>query len=92
VILVFFEIMYPIQLMSLLLLGTQGCHLCEEAQALLTHLAIPVDNIDIANDTQWQTEFAVFIPVLYHSTSQRYIHWPFDSNTILSFIHSLSET
>lgn len=49
--------MYPIQLMSFLLLGTQGCHLCEEAQALLTQLAIPVDNIDIANDTQWQTEF-----------------------------------
>jgi hypothetical protein len=91
-ILVFIKIMYPIQLMSFLLLGTQGCHLCEEAQALLTQLAIPVDNIDIANDTQWQTEFAVLIPVLYHSTSQQYIHWPFDSNTILSFIHSLSET
>ena len=78
--------------MSLLLLGTQGCHLCEQAQVLLSQLAIPVENIDIAHETQWQTEFAVLIPVLYHSISKRYIHWPFDSNTILSFIHSLSET
>ncbi|MCX7077189.1 MAG: glutaredoxin family protein [Methylococcales bacterium] len=78
--------------MSLLLLGTQGCHLCEQAQMLLSQLAIPVENIDIANEIQWQTEFAVLIPVLYHSTSQRYIHWPFDSKAILSFIQSLSET
>ncbi|MDQ5940145.1 MAG: hypothetical protein QG557_1095 [Pseudomonadota bacterium] len=78
--------------MSLFLLGTQGCHLCEQAQTHLTQLAIAVDYIDIADDVQWQTEFAVLIPVLYHSTSKRYIHWPFDSNTILSFIHSLSET
>ncbi|MEN9897516.1 MAG: hypothetical protein RLZZ66_1165 [Pseudomonadota bacterium] len=78
--------------MSLLLLGTQGCHLCEQAQVLLSQLAIPVENIDIAHETQWQTEFAVLIPVLYHSISQQYIHWPFDSKSILSFIHSLSET
>ncbi|MFI3216294.1 MAG: glutaredoxin family protein [Methylococcales bacterium] len=78
--------------MSLLLFGTQGCHLCEQAQTLLSHLAIPVEKIDIANEIQWQTEFAVLIPVLYHSPSQRYINWPFDSKVILSFIQSLSET
>jgi len=78
--------------MSLLLFGTQGCHLCEQAQMLLSQLAIPVENIDIANEIQWQTEFAVLIPVLYHSPSQRYINWPFDSKVILSFIQSLSET
>jgi hypothetical protein len=78
--------------MSLLLFGTQGCHLCEQAQTLLSQLAIPVENIDIANEIQWQTEFAVLIPVLYHSPSQRYINWPFDSKVILSFIQSLSET
>ena len=78
--------------MSLLLFGTQGCHLCEQAQALLSQLAIPVEIIDIANETQWQTEFAVLIPVLFHSTSKRYINWPFDSKAIFSFIQSLSET
>ena len=78
--------------MSFLLFGTQGCHLCEQAQTLLSHLAIPVEKIDIANEIQWQTEFAVLIPVLYHSPSQRYINWPFDSKVILSFIQSLSET
>ncbi|MEI8235647.1 MAG: glutaredoxin family protein [Methylococcaceae bacterium] len=78
--------------MSLLLFGTQGCHLCEQAQTLLSQLAIPVEKIDIANEIQWQTEFAVLIPVLYHSPSQRYINWPFDSKVILSFIQSLSET
>ncbi len=77
--------------MPLLLLGTQGCHLCEQAQTLLTQLTIPVQHIDIANQTQWQTEFAVLIPVLYHSSTQRYLNWPFDSDTVLSFIHSLSE-
>ena len=49
--------------MSLFLLGTQGCHLCEQAQTLLTPLAIAVDYIDIADDVQWQTEYAVLIPV-----------------------------
>ncbi len=77
--------------MSFILLGTQGCHLCEQAQTLLASLAIPVEDIDIADETPWQAQFAVSIPVLYHRATQRYITWPFDANAIHSFLHSLSE-
>ena len=75
--------------MRLLLLGTSGCHLCEEAQTLLNNINIVAEYVDIAENEEWQTQFATLIPVLYHVESKRYLNWRFDSPTLLSFIASL---
>ena len=76
--------------MHLLLLGTDGCHLCDEAKEILKSNAIFAQYIDIAIHEQWQSQFAILIPVLYHVESKRYLTWCFDSPALLSFIESLN--
>ena len=73
----------------LLLLGTEGCHLCEDAQMLLNECKITAEYVDIALHEEWQTQFALLIPVLFHVESQRFLNWRFDSPALLSFIKSL---
>ncbi len=78
--------------MRLLLFGTEGCHLCDEAQALLNKNNIVAENIDISEHEVWQTRFATLIPVLYDVETQCYLNWRFDSPALLSFIKSLKMT
>ncbi len=75
--------------MRLLLLGTDGCHLCDDAKTLLINNNIAVEYVDIAQHEEWQPQFALLIPVLYHVETQRYLNWRFDSPALLSFIDSL---
>ena len=48
--------------------GKAGCHLCEEAEALLARLArrypLEIENIDIRSDPDIYREFEVRIPVI----------------------------
>lgn len=73
-----------------LLLGTDGCHLCEDAQTLLSENKIIAEYVDIALHEEWQIQFELLIPVLFHVESQRFLNWHFDSPTLLSFIESLN--
>lgn len=79
--------------MSFILLGTAGCHLCEQAEDLISrcrqanrNTPVAIKNIDIANETAWQEDFAVKIPVLLHQQTGKYIQWPFNQNDVLTFI------
>ncbi|MBU2569570.1 MAG: glutaredoxin family protein [Gammaproteobacteria bacterium] len=68
---------------KLMLFGTQGCHLCEQAEEILnSYLAdnndIEIESIDIAEQTQWQERYAIRIPVLLHEDSGIDLCWPFD--------------
>lgn len=76
--------------MRLLLLGTDGCHLCEDAQTLLSENEITAEYVDIALHEEWQPQFALLIPVLFHVESCRFLNWRFDSPALLSFIESLN--
>jgi hypothetical protein len=78
-----------------LLLGTSGCHLCELAEQIINdHLshnqAWLIDMIDIAQQEQWQAQFALFIPVLYHPESQKQLGWPFDLQQVNLYFNELS--
>jgi hypothetical protein len=79
-------------MLHLLLLGTAGCHLCEEAEAIIAML--PLDNIsieliDIAEAEHWQARYAIRIPVLYHPETTSELCWPFGSDDIQTFIEAL---
>jgi hypothetical protein len=74
--------------MALLLLGTDACHLCDDAKFLLENLNVPVTYLDITIHLEW-VHFAIYIPVLYHVPTQRYLSWPFDVAAVSSFINSL---
>lgn len=81
--------------MRLLLLGTEGCHLCEEAEEIVAACVqeiapgIVVEAIDIAERQEWQPDYAVRIPVLLEPESRRELAWPFDRQQAVRFLQSL---
>ncbi len=58
------------------LYGTAGCHLCEQAAALLTGAGIAFVAIDIADDEALLSEMALTIPVV-RTPSDHTRCWPF---------------
>ena len=78
--------------MTLLLLGTAGCHLCEEAEEIVRQ-CLPntaIELIDIAEQEHWQADYAIRIPVLYDSNTQKELAWRFDLADVKAFIEALS--
>jgi len=81
-------------MMRLLLLGTAGCHLCEEAEDIIRE-CLPndydqvIEIIDIAEQEHWQARYAIRIPVLYHPETQKELAWRFETNDVQAFIGSL---
>ena len=48
-----------------------------------------VEQIDIAEQEQWQEHYAIRIPVLYHPETQNELGWPFDQAAVAAFISAL---
>ena len=79
-------------MVKLVLLGTPGCHLCEQAEDIMTACAkVEVESIDIAEQQQWQEKYAIRIPVLYHAETGNELGWPFDLANVNDFINELSD-
>lgn len=80
--------------MLLQLFGTSGCHLCEQAEAIVdaycrVHADVSINHIDIAEHPQWQPEYAIRIPVLQEPESKSELNWPFDLANVNHFITGL---
>jgi hypothetical protein len=72
-------------MIRLTLYHTAGCHLCEEAEALiLACLARPdsLERTDIAEDEALLARYGVLIPVLRDHATGRELHWPFGTHEI----------
>lgn len=79
---------------ELTLLGTDACHLCELAQAVLLEIApvIPEFSVyleDIADSEADVERYGIRIPVLRHDISGLELDWPFDQQQCLQWIQSL---
>ena len=74
---------------KLVLYSTWGCHLCEDAQNLLTQQQLSFIVQDIVDDPQAFAKFRTSIPVL--AAGSHYLYWPFDQESLRAFIdeHSL---
>lgn len=68
--------------MALVLMGTEACHLCDQAQALLVQLqaqlAVDVLLEDIAESEQQVERYGTRIPVLLYEKTGAELGWPFD--------------
>jgi glutaredoxin len=71
---------------DLILFGTEGCHLCEEAEALLVQAGLSFETRDIIDDEQAQQRYAVRIPVLLNSETGQELGWPFDVQQLSEFV------
>jgi hypothetical protein len=70
------------------LMGTDGCHLCEDAAQLLNQANIAFKHCEIMDNSDWQQRFGLVIPVLLHPASQQQLNWPFDSQQLQHFYHA----
>ena len=75
---------------TLILYGTDACHLCELALAIV--LAEPLlrgwalDYIDVAFDEQLLATFGAQIPVLSWPARGQLLFWPFDAAAVHALI------
>lgn len=82
----------------LLLLGTEGCHLCEQAQAIIADClaehprSVDIVLVDIAEQYEWQADYALKIPVLLETESRRELCWPFDQNQAAAFLQQMYDS
>jgi hypothetical protein len=82
--------------MRILLLGTEGCHLCDEAREIIaacvqeTAPDFQVESIDIAEHPEWQPGYAIKIPVLLDPASRRELDWPFDRDRAAAFLRQFA--
>ncbi|QLF94726.1 glutaredoxin family protein [Pseudomonas sp. ABC1] len=71
------------------LFGTLGCHLCEQAEAVLMPLAaqgLSIELVDIAEREQWVEAYGLRIPVLRRLDTGAELGWPFDLPQALVFL------
>jgi len=77
---------------GVLLLGTRGCHLCEDAAVLLGTASratgVPWTYVDIADDDALLELYAERIPVLRHLNGE--IGWPFGLLDVLRLMRGES--
>jgi glutaredoxin len=82
--------------LQLTLYGTSGCHLCEEAEALLGEAhhpqgeSIDLVSVDIADHDEWMARYGMRIPVLRHTNSGRELDWPFGPSELRHFLNNLT--
>lgn len=74
---------YPL---TLLLYTTEGCHLCEQAEALLQTVDVAVKRVDIADDDGLFHRYGTRIPVLQRSDTGQELAWPFDDAAVGRFL------
>jgi len=74
------------------LYSTEGCHLCELAEGLLTHFpAYSYTKMDIVHDENLMALYGVQIPVLKHEQSKKELAWPFDTESLGHWLSQFEE-
>ncbi len=72
--------------MDIKLYGTEYCHLCEEAAAVLSEAGIAAEHIDIAEDDELLEMYGTRIPVLKRGDTGAELGWPFDALAVSRFL------
>ena len=80
-------------MLSFELLGTQGCHLCDDAEQVLVSCLdlskVHIEVVDIAESDELMQAYATRIPVLRHVSSKTDLAWPFQAEQVQRFMAHL---
>ncbi|MFK7730027.1 MAG: glutaredoxin family protein [Pseudomonadales bacterium] len=74
---------------TIILYGTDYCHLCEQAEALLRDLAVDqyqLQKIDISDDDALMDLYSLRIPVARLQNASVDLGWPFDRVTLTEYL------
>ena len=75
--------------MKLNLYGTEGCHLCDDAEILIRDSIsedIDLVLVDIIDDDDLYEKYQFSIPVLENVSSGAILNWPFTADDVLKLI------
>lgn len=74
----------------LLFFTTAGCHLCDEAKAILQGTLNPafftIEEVDIAQNDVLIERYGVRIPVIKQAATDRELGWPFTPTDLVDFL------
>jgi len=80
-------------MLTLELLGTLGCHLCDDAEQVLISALdlskVQVVVVDIAESDALMQVYATRIPVLRHVATTSDLDWPFQVDQVQRFVACL---
>lgn len=72
------------------LYSTLGCHLCENAKhvlwPLLSELGLRLEEVDIADNDDLQTQYAIRIPVIRLAHAVEDLGWPFSDDSVRAYL------
>ena len=75
---------------ELILYGTLGCHLCDQAYDLVSPLVTGgnyrLKKLDIADSAELLAMYDVRIPVLYRPDAMLELDWPFTEEIVQAFL------
>jgi glutaredoxin-related protein len=74
--------------MNLKLYGSEYCHLCDEAEAVLREIGVAFEYADIADDDRLVELYGMRIPVLRRADTGAEVSWPFDADIVSRFLNS----
>lgn len=79
---------------TLSLFSTVGCHLCDDAKALiyplLNEYSLVIKEVDIACSRDLVERYGVRIPVIQLKNSPNDLGWPFDEPALRNYLSSQS--
>jgi hypothetical protein len=61
---------------------TSGCHLCEQAEALLEQAGLAFSRVEIADNVALLERYGVRIPVVRRLDTGQELDWPVDAATL----------
>lgn len=74
---------------SLILFSTTHCHLCDDAIAILDSMPeVEITVVEISKNASLIDLYGERIPVLQRTDNQAELDWPFDRESILSYVHN----
>jgi glutaredoxin len=74
--------------MNLKLYGSEYCHLCDEAEAVLREIGVVFEYVDIADDDGLVEMYGTRIPVLKRMDTGAEVGWPFDADIVSRFLNN----
>ncbi len=74
---------------TLVLYTTSGCHLCEQAEALVRRQTAWVSTVEIIDDAELLERYGIRIPVLRHLDTGNELDWPFDAAGVRCLLGNL---
>lgn len=75
---------------TVVLYSTLGCHLCEQAKALILPLldrtGFQLEEKDIGDSDELMKQYQLTIPVVRKTATGEELNWPFDADQLEAFL------